>query len=93
VRAVSNGIVLFIVVVVVFVVVVVVVVVVLVKHWVTDHCISRAKRELSLISGACASVSIFPLVLSRDLSRCEEPKELRGARASATCSAATGRGT
>lgn len=41
-RAVSNGIDSF----------VVVVVVVLVKHRVTDLCISRAKRELSLISGA-----------------------------------------
>lgn len=40
-RAVSNGIDSF-----------VVVVVVLVKHRVTDLCISRAKRELSLISGA-----------------------------------------
>ena len=40
-RAVSNGIDLF-----------VVVVVVLVKHRVTDLCISRAKRELSLVSGA-----------------------------------------
>jgi hypothetical protein len=88
--------VLFIGVVFVFVVVVVVVVVVLVKHRVTDHRISRAKRELSLlslISGAYTSASIFPLVLSRDLSRYEEPKELRGARVSATCSAATGRGT
>jgi len=87
-RAVSGGIISFI---------VVVVVVVLVKHRVTIHCISRAKRKLRLI---CWADSLkwrveqsYLLHCCRAFSRFEIQKGLRGAHASATCTVATGRGT